>query len=492
MTIILFFCVALLLWFVFLSSRSAKKIKTVDDFMTYGADLSSDKLKDTFAATNVTFLTVFFWFTIYGHDYDAMALWYPISFCLGIVFFAWKIIPKMAPFLQKGYSLAEFLSERFNSKSLKLIVAVFAIVGFWMFYYAEIWGLTTLLYQITQSSQVKTWAPILITLSLSWYVAWGGFRAVIDTDKLQLRLIMIGLIGLVGLIVIHFTTDVRFDQFSQHIVSNSVKTLFASPSFIIQSLATLFFVQMIYYDNWQRLGAFAIHWKPSEGHSDLIREMRSIYISASWLLLIVYIIPIMMGIISLVGEPSVLSLDILCHNIIIAWNSSLLGKIFCLMAIGGFFSAALSTADTYILNGVFSLFRDVLNKPVGLKKALALPESELKSALLLPRILTIVFGCSILPFLLIEWEFGTFVNFLFLSQNGSIVPIALAIGGFSIRPFFAVASFISAYVIGFVLSYLSVPPIFSDYAALWVIACSIVITLLGYKSKSNEGVIHEC
>ena len=178
-----------------------------------------------------------------------------IGYALGTAFpmifliFLGKKIRKEFP---KGSTLIEFLRKRFN-KSLFKLVLLMTIFYMFVFLCAEVTAVAILINYISGTELWITALIVLITTLI--YTLYGGLRASIFTDNIQVLVILI-----LFLIAVFNLTSITGDQFSfsfiseknPHLLSiNYVPNYTAGLTFFIAVAATNLFHQ----GNWQRVYA---------------------------------------------------------------------------------------------------------------------------------------------------------------------------------------------------------------------------------------------
>ncbi len=152
----------------------------------------------------------------------------------------------------KGSTFIEFLRKRFSKSLFKLILLI-SIFYMFIFLCAEVTAVATL---INYVSGIELWITALITLTTTLvYTLYGGLRASIFTDTIQMIVILVLLI-----ISFIYLTSFMGDQFSfsfineknSHLLStNYIPNYTSGLTFFIAVAATNLFHQ----GNWQRVYA---------------------------------------------------------------------------------------------------------------------------------------------------------------------------------------------------------------------------------------------
>ncbi len=178
-----------------------------------------------------------------------------IGYSLGTAFpmffliFLGKKIRKEFP---KGSSLIEFMRKKFGKSLFKLILFM-TIFYMFIFLCAEVTAVAVLINYI---SGTELWITALIVLiSTLAYTLYGGLKASIFTDNIQM--IVIGILLLISIIYINSFTSSQFSfdfikEKNPHLLSSSyLPSYTAGLTFFIAVAATNLFHQ----GNWQRVYA---------------------------------------------------------------------------------------------------------------------------------------------------------------------------------------------------------------------------------------------
>ncbi len=261
-----------------------------------------------------------------------------IGYALGTAFpmifliFLGKKIRKEFP---KGSTLIEFLRTRF-SKSLFKLILLMTIFYMFIFLCAEITAVAILINYI---SGTELWiTAFIILIGTLTYTLYGGLRASIFTDNIQMIVIIV-----LFLISIHYLTQSVGDQFSfsfvkeknPHLLSvNYIPNYTACLTFFIAVAATNLFHQ----GNWQRVYA---------AKNDEI-------LTKSLIFSFVIIIPIVLfmgfsGMVAISVNPNVIP-DLGFFSLLLTDQTKLLSLIIVVLGL----SLTISTVDT-LVNGISSL-----------------------------------------------------------------------------------------------------------------------------------------
>ena len=178
-----------------------------------------------------------------------------IGYSLGTAFPMFFLIyfgKKIRKEFPKGSSLIEFMRKKFGKSLFKLILAM-TIFYMFIFLCAEVTAVAVLINYI---SGTELWITALIVLiSTLAYTLYGGLKASIFTDNIQM--IVIGILLLISIIYINSYTGSQFSfdfikKRNPHLLSSSyIPSYTAGLTFFIAVAATNLFHQ----GNWQRVYA---------------------------------------------------------------------------------------------------------------------------------------------------------------------------------------------------------------------------------------------
>ena len=261
-----------------------------------------------------------------------------IGYALGTAFpmffliFLGKKIRKEFP---KGSTLIEFLRKRFD-KSLFKIILLMTIFYMFVFLCAEVTAVAILINYI---SGTELWITSIITLIATLaYTLYGGLRASIFTDTIQMMVILVLLVISVSYLSL-FTGDqfsfAFINKINPHLLSSSYIPNYTSGlTFFIAVAATNLFHQ----GNWQRVYAAK--------NNDVLKK--------SLILAFIVIIPIVLfmgfsGLVSVSVDSSVRP-DLGFFSLLLKDQTEFLSIIIVILGL----SLTISTVDT-LINAITSL-----------------------------------------------------------------------------------------------------------------------------------------
>jgi Na+/proline symporter len=237
--------------FAFLGLYHSKKYQGLNNYLTANRNIGLFSL-----TTSLTASALGAWI-LFGPA--SAATWGGIGAIIGYslgtafpMFFLIYLGKKIRKEFPKGSSLIEFMRKKFGKSLFKLILLM-TIFYMFIFLCAEVTAIAVLINYI---SGAELWITALIVLlSTLVYTLYGGLRASIFTDNIQM--IVIGVLLLISLSYITSLTGSEFSfkfikEKNPHLLSSSyVPSYTAGLTFFIAVAATNLFHQ----GNWQRVYA---------------------------------------------------------------------------------------------------------------------------------------------------------------------------------------------------------------------------------------------
>ena len=243
--------IAISLIFAFLGILHSKKFPGINNYLTANRNIGLFSLTTSLVASALGAWILF--------GPVAAATWggagAVIGYALGTAFpmiFLIYFGKKIRNEFPKGSSLVEFMRKKFGKSLFKLILLM-TIFYMFIFLCAEVTAVAVLINYI---SGTELWITALIVLlSTLTYTLYGGLRASIFTDNIQM--VVIGVLLLVSLAYINSFTGSEFsfefiNKNNPHLLSSSyIPSYTGGLTFFIAVAATNLFHQ----GNWQRVYA---------------------------------------------------------------------------------------------------------------------------------------------------------------------------------------------------------------------------------------------
>ena len=243
--------ISISLVFVFLGLYNSKKYQGLNSYITANRNIGFFSL-----TTSLTASALGAWI-LFGPA--SAATWGGIGAIIGYslgtafpMFFLIYLGKKIRKELPKGSSLIELMKKKFGKSLFKLVLLI-TIFYMFIFLCAEVTAVAILINYI---SGTELWiTSLIVLLSTLAYTLYGGLRASIFTDNIQM--VVIGVLLLISLVYISSFTGT---EFSFKFINKKNPQLL-SPSYIPNFTAGLtFFIavaatNLFHQGNWQRVYA---------------------------------------------------------------------------------------------------------------------------------------------------------------------------------------------------------------------------------------------
>lgn len=398
------------IWSLWIGFRVFRGINKPSDFFWYPEGMSSEKLRDSLTASNISVGSAIFAFLSFGYSYKLAAFISPLTWLLGF-FILYKVFPRIEN--SEKRTLHGFLANRYDSRFIGYFVSLLSIIGFLGTYGIEI--LVGIKIANVLFPNVSSIYIILgLSLVVCTYTALGGFKAVIDTEKMQLWFSYVGIAVVFGFLISHNENVLSLETLaSDHWGFSNLSVLFVL-SLIVVNVPW----QLIDMSVWQRVCSMRDQKDIKKGLS------QSIYsIGISWCVLIS--LGVLLNYFPDFTAPS--------NN---DYGSLLLSYLqepwaFALFA-AGCFAALVSTADTLLIASIQTFVFDILYPSHSLKTIEDTNDPEkMKGLLRYGRKMVYLFGLiSPLFIYLVSIVIPGVLDLFFLVYSAQIIlliPICVAI-----------------------------------------------------------------
>ena len=259
----------------------------------------------------------------------ALGTAFPMIF---LIYFGRKIRSEFA----KGSSLIEFMRKKFGKSLFKLILLM-TIFYMFIFLCAEVTAVAVL---INYLSGTDLWITALIVLLATLtYTLYGGLRASIFTDNIQM--IVIGFLLLILILIISSSTGDNFsfalikEKNPQLLSSSYIPSYTAGLTFFIAVAATNLFHQ----GNWQRVYAAKDY-----------NTLKSALIISFFIIIPIVFLMGFIGMVSFSIDPSARA-DLGFFTLLLKEQTEMLSLIIIILGL----ALTISTVDT-LVNAISSLF----------------------------------------------------------------------------------------------------------------------------------------
>lgn len=195
--------VGVIIFFLIQGLMSFRRNQTEQSYFLMNRQLSTEEFSYSFAAASTSLATVLFFFTVLGLNFGLYIFYAPLTYFIGVLIFNKILLPKL---FQQGYfdnsrtvsstnisavgtTLGNYLMFRLNSKLIKYTVIILTLIGMFSILLIELYvGVN--IFSVYFKPEYSSIALVGLTLVVFLYTGFGGFEAVVRTDKLQYRLIL--------------------------------------------------------------------------------------------------------------------------------------------------------------------------------------------------------------------------------------------------------------------------------------------------------------
>jgi len=402
-----------------------KSFKTMEEFFNYGRRLPPKLFSDTFIATNVTFASIYLVISATTYQRGNITLWIIISWVVGLFLFR-LVFPKISSFFNKGHTLPEFLGIHYADQSLRKLASICTVLAFLGTLGIEFWGVVLLLESLGLRHVLATGTiAILVALITGTYTALGGFKAAVHTDRWQ-RWLVLALTASMLLVIFnfygllpHIDTKSRAELLHRFVAPS---TLLSDWLFIIAMFVLFVPFNFCVMDMWQRCTA-----TPSNQRISAIRSVGSYKTVLTFV--VVLSIPVLVGLAAQIALPQddkrdpLLILPAILEQI--SGPQCLRVPMLCIIY-AGLIAALLSTADTLLINVVYTFLYDILG-PFRRIDYSKLSATQQEHAIWIFRFWIYVCVFLALPLIGIGFSMYELVFAVFSSQVVLFLPILYAI-----------------------------------------------------------------
>jgi len=331
----LFILITICLIFVVFGIYHSKKFQGINNYITANRNIKLFSLTSSLIASALGAWILFgpvaaaTWGGIGAIIGYALGTAFPMIF---LIYFGKKIRSDFP----KGSSLIEFLRKKFGKSLFKLILLM-TIFYMFIFLCAEVTAISIL---INYLSGTDLWITALITLLATLaYTLYGGLRASIFTDNIQM--FVIGLLLIILISIINSSTGTNFsftfikEKNPQLLSSSYIPSYTAGLTFFIAVAATNLFHQ----GNWQRVYAAKDY-----------KTLKSALIISFFIIVPIVFLMGFIGMVSFSIDPSTRA-DLGFFTLLLNDQTKLISFVIIILGL----ALTISTIDT-LVNAISSLF----------------------------------------------------------------------------------------------------------------------------------------
>jgi Na+/proline symporter len=199
-------------YYIYVGLRKESRPESLDDYFVYGRKVSAKDFANT-AVGYALQMAALFLFADWG-----------IRYGLGFLFL-YVLIPRFAGFVSGTWTLHGYLNHVSKSRALQVVAAIATVIGLWGTMMVEI-EYATSVFQPFFASELALYGLGIVFLSFAYiYIAYGGYKAEVNTERVQVPIAYATLLTVVLVLVL----NVFFKGYSHEfwILSGFLLLLFA-------------------------------------------------------------------------------------------------------------------------------------------------------------------------------------------------------------------------------------------------------------------------
>ncbi len=343
--------------YIYIGLRLKKDNKSIADFLPISKQKSQAKISsvDEFStstvATTVSLATIVLAYFELAGAFGFVLFWTVITTTIGMLLvsvFAKRIWNKMRVYDNKP-SLHEYLGIEYNSKSVAMVASICTSLGFLLIFATELIVGSRFLAGLVPD--IPEWVTVVFLTFVGFFYTLSGFKTVIKTDQLQMKMIW-AFIGALGIYYIYHIVTSDW-QTNWDMLPKSVQTI------NINSSLWAFVIGIAVMNIPTHISSMAVFQRISAAETpDIVVKgfKRSIWgIAFSWGFLV--ILACFAYMIVTPEKPTTLLPELLT-----AISSTVFGKLVLFISVLGLFASMLSTASTNLIVVTHTLSEDVFAK----------------------------------------------------------------------------------------------------------------------------------
>jgi len=336
----------------------SNKNKTIGDLFPIASDKkpkvkTAREFSASTVATTVSLATLVLAYFELVYHFGVFLLWTVVTSVIGMILFSVlskKIWTKLSVYEFRP-TMHEFLGVEFNSKTLSLVASICTSIGFLLVFAAELVVGSRFLAKFIPA--IPEIATVIFLSSIGFlYTVMGGFRAVIQTDKLQMKFIW-GFIIVLSVFYLYYIFNnggvtVNIAKIPENIFSLSNReglTVFLI-GVTIMNIPTLVSNMSV----WQRISG-------AENVETVVNGFKKSIVSL-FLTWTFFVLLACFAFMIVIPENS----QSLLSDLLISISDNTIGKIVLFFIVLGMYGAMLSTASTNLIVVSHTISEDIVAK----------------------------------------------------------------------------------------------------------------------------------
>lgn len=200
-----------IVFYVYVGLRPTSRPKDVDDYFVYNRRVSATDFANTSIGYSLQMAALFL-FADWGIRYGLGAFWVPLFWGIGFLFL-YTLVPRFDRFVAASWTLHGYLRDVFASRVLQVVAAIATIIGLGGTMMVEIDYATTV-YQPFFATETALYGLGIVFLAFAFaYIAYGGYKAEVNTERVQVPIAYAALLAVVLSLVFNVYLQGHFGVF---------------------------------------------------------------------------------------------------------------------------------------------------------------------------------------------------------------------------------------------------------------------------------------
>jgi Na+/proline symporter len=188
-------------YYIYVGLRKESRPESLEDYFVYGRKVSAKDFANT-AVGYALQMAALFLFADWGIRYGFGAFWVPLFWGIGFLFL-YVLIPRFAAFVSGSWTLHGYLNHVSKSRALQVVAAIATVIGLWGTMMVEI-EYATSVFQPFFTSEVALYGLGIVFLTFAFiYIAYGGYKAEVNTERVQVPVAYATLLAVVLVLVLN-------------------------------------------------------------------------------------------------------------------------------------------------------------------------------------------------------------------------------------------------------------------------------------------------
>jgi len=211
LTLNLLMVIGVIIFFLVQGISYFGRVNNAESFFLYGRSLESPEYSKSFAAASTSLASVLFFFVTLGVQNGIYIFIAPITYIIGCFLYCKLLLPRLDKqgfFLNNntssvatlGTTLGNYIETRYQSKSVKYSVIYITFLGLLSILLIELFVGVTIFSCYLKEVYVD-FALLIITIVVFVYTSMGGLVAVVKTDKVQFKLMLVASLMFMGWLI---------------------------------------------------------------------------------------------------------------------------------------------------------------------------------------------------------------------------------------------------------------------------------------------------